>query len=138
MAFGCRLVLVEVELDLGTVRVVEEQLPDATSGKATQLVLDALALQCRDRPRQVPGAERHVVEYTGPLFWQRIAMDHMQNRRVAVGGVKPPTGKLKGWPPTDPEAEEIAIESARRLEIVAQDGEMVHRSNAHKVNSLSV
>ena len=53
MAFGRRLVLVKVELDLGAVGVVEEQLPDATSGKAEQLVLDPFAFQCRDRPGQV-------------------------------------------------------------------------------------
>src|SRR5262249_57222409 len=103
-----------------------------------QLVLDALALQCRDRPWQVLGAERHMVEHAGALLGQRVAMDHVQDRRVAVGGVEPPAGKLKRRPPTHPEPEEIAIEPACRFEVVAQDGEMVHGGNAHKVNSLPV
>jgi hypothetical protein len=78
VSFGCRLVIVEIELDLGAVRVVEEQLPDAASGKTAQLVLDALAFQGRDRPLQVLGAERHVVKHAGPLLRQRIAVDYVQ------------------------------------------------------------
>src|SRR6516165_7971940 len=100
VAFGRTLVPVEIELDLGAMRIIEEQLPDAAAGKAPQLVFDGLALQCRDRPRQVFGAERHVVEHAGTLLWQRIAMDHVQNRCVAVGSIKPPAGELKGWTPS--------------------------------------
>src|SRR6516162_3038065 len=135
VALGRRLVLVEVELDLGAVWVVEEQLPDPASGKAAQLVFDPFALQCRDRPGQVSGAEGHVVEHAGAFLGQRIAMDHVQNRRVAIGSIEPPTRKLKGRPPTHPEAEEIAIEPPRRLEVVAQDGEMVHGGDSHRKNS---
>src|SRR4029077_4825695 len=103
------LILVKVEFDLGAMRIIEEELPDAASGKAAQLVLDGLALQGFDRARQVLGAERHVVEHSGALLGQRSAMDHGQNRRVAVG-IEPPAGKLERRPPTHLEAEEIAIE----------------------------
>src|SRR5262249_25594725 len=131
-----RLVLVEVELDLRAVRIIKEQLPNASPGKAAQLVLDPFAFQRLDRPRQILGAERHVVEHAGPLLGQRIAMDHVQYRRVVVG-IEPPSRKLEGRPPTDLEAEEITVEPARRLEIVAQDGEMVHCGYTHWKNSFT-
>src|SRR5207248_2989348 len=113
-------------------RIIEEQLPDAASGKAAQLVLDALALQGFDRARQVLGAERHVVEHAGAFLRQWIAMNDVQDRRVVIG-IEPPSGKLKRRPPAHLEPEEIAIKPARRLEIVAQDGEMVHRCNRHEM-----
>jgi GNAT superfamily N-acetyltransferase len=61
-------------------------------------------------------------------------MDHVQNRRVAVG-IKPPARELKRRPLTHPEAEQIAIEPARRLEVVAQHGEMFHGRDTHQKNS---
>jgi hypothetical protein len=85
VAFRRRLILVEVEFDLGAVRVVEEVLPDAAAGKAAQLVFDAFTLQGFDRARQVLGAERHVVEHPGAFLRKRIAMDDVQDRRHPSG-----------------------------------------------------
>src|SRR5438067_11223626 len=94
VTFGGGLVLVEIELDLGAMRIVEEQLPNAAAREATQLVFDPLALQGRDRAGQIFGAERHMVEHAGALLWQRIAMNHMPDRGVVVGR-KPPAGELR-------------------------------------------
>jgi hypothetical protein len=64
-------------------------------------------------------------------------MNDMQNRRVIIG-IEPSAGKPKRRPPPDLEPEEIAIKPARRLEVIAQDGEMVHRSHTHRKNSLTL
>src|SRR5690242_17877933 len=71
-----------------------------------------------------------MVEHAGPLLRQVVAVDDMQDRRVA--GIEPPARKLKRRPPTDLEPEQIAIEPAGRLKIVAQHREMVHCRYGHR------
>src|SRR5438128_10761368 len=76
-----------------------------------------------------------MVEHAGSLLRQRIAMDDVQDRRVIIG-IEPPAGKLKQRPPPHLEPEEVAIESPRGLEVVAQDREVVHCSHTHAISPL--
>src|SRR5258708_15707459 len=95
------LVLVEVELDLGAARVVEEQLPDPAAGEPAQFIVDVAALQFLDGTGEILGAERHMVEHAGAVaLRQMLAVDHVQYRRVAR--IKPPTPELarRGAAPT--------------------------------------
>jgi len=78
-----------------------------------------------------------VVEHSGAFLGQRIAMNDMQDRCVVVG-IEPPARELERRPLTHLEPEKVAIKPARRLEVVAQDGEMVHRSDTHRKNSLTL
>src|SRR5579883_3156607 len=91
-----RLLGRKVEFDLGAVRVVEKELPDAAAGDAPQFVRDALALQGLDDPRQVGGAERHVVANPAPPRRPWIAIDHMQDRGLVA--LKPPARKPERRP----------------------------------------
>src|SRR5579883_1400455 len=125
-----RLLGRKVEFDLGAVRLVEKELPDAAAGDAPQSVRDALALQGLDDPRQVVGAERYVIEHAGPLRGQRIAVEHMQDRGLV--GIKPPARKLERRPRPHFEAQQIAVEMARLFKIIAQNREMIHVLHAHR------
>src|SRR5690242_7768535 len=71
-----------------------------------------------------------MVEHAGTLLRQVVAVDDMQDRRVA--GIEPPARKLKRRPPPDLEPEQIAIKPAGRLEVVAQHREMVHCRYGHR------
>src|SRR5437879_5698311 len=126
MACRSLFVLVEIELDLGATRVVEEQLPYPAASEPAQFVIDVAALQFLDGAGQILGTERHVVEHTGAVaLGQVVAVDHVQYRRVA--GIQPPARKLEGRAPADLKAaEKIDVEFAGRLEVVAQPGKMVH------------
>src|SRR5882757_5895081 len=109
---------------------MEEQLPDAAARQASELVIDALALQRRHSGGQVLGGERHVVKDAAPVRRQVLTVDHMQDRRVVIG-IKPPPRKLERRPPAHLEAEQIAIKSPGGLGVVAQDRKVVHCRHAH-------
>src|SRR5438094_4842457 len=132
VAGGRRLVLVEVELDFAAMRVVEEQLPEAAPDagrQAAQLIGDVGPLQLLGRARQVGRGERDMVDDTGAYLVELLAVDHVQDRRIA--GIEPPTGELKVRPRADFKAQQVAIELLRHLEVVAQYRKVVHALNAH-------
>src|SRR5579859_3698135 len=121
------------------VRVVEEQLPGAAAHalgwEAPQFPLDLGLLQLGNGAGQVGRGERHVVDHASAVLMQFLAVDHMQDRLVA--DPEPIAGKLEIWPLADLEAEQVAVELPRLLEVVAQHGEVVHALNAHSISPLS-
>src|SRR4051794_7206659 len=133
VASRCRFVLVEIELDLAAMRVVEKELPQAFAHpalwQAAQLILQPGLFELYDGARQVGRGKRHVVDHAGPHFVELIAMDDMQDRLVA--DIEPIAGKAEIRPRSFLEAEQVAVEFARLLEVVAQHGEMVHALYAH-------
>ncbi len=67
-----------------------------------------------------------MVEHAGGVGGQRPAGDHVQDRVLA--GVEPDARELERRPLAFLEAQHVAVELARRGEIAAQHGEVVHRS----------
>src|SRR6266542_2122660 len=80
VAGGCGFVLVEVELDLGAMRVVKEKLPEAAPDarrQAAQLIGDVGLFQLLGGAGQVGRGERHMVDHAGAYLVELFAVDHV-------------------------------------------------------------
>src|SRR4051794_29765508 len=117
-----RLILVEIELDLAAMRVVEEELPQPLAHPALRqappLEFYPRLLQLRDRARQVGSGKRHVIDHAGPDLVELIAMDDVQDRLIA--DIEPIAREPEIRPRSLLEAEQVAVEFPRHLEVVAQ------------------
>src|SRR5947208_1848104 len=102
---------VEVELDLGAVRVVGEELPDTRLLLAAQVVLDARRVEARLHALDVARRERHVVDHPGALRRRRAIEVEVQQRlrRIAV---EPGAVEAEVGPVADAQAEQadVAVE----------------------------
>src|SRR4051794_13989622 len=119
----------EVEFDFRSVGIEEEQLPYAGPDLLAEVVLNPVLLQLLFRARQVGGGERHVVEHAGALVGQLAPADHVQHRLLA--DVEPDAGKGQRRAVAFGQAEDVGVEPARRLEVLGDDGEMVHPLDLH-------
>src|SRR3981081_3726656 len=125
-----RLVLLEIELDLGAVDVEKEHLPGAGLALLAELVAHAALLELGGDVAQAAGAERHMVEHAVRVLGHLDRIDHMQHRLLAR--IHPGAGASDGGTIADLQAEDIAVEILGRGDILGQDGEMVHRMGRHR------
>src|SRR6185295_379 len=79
---------VEVELDLGAVRVVAEELPDPRVLLAAQVVAHAGGIEARLHALHVLGGERHVVDDAGARLG-RLAVEVEVDDRAGSVAVQP-------------------------------------------------
>jgi hypothetical protein len=116
---------VEVELDLGAVGVVAEQLPDARAGLPAQVVLDAGGVEPGLHRLDVARRERHVVDHAGALRRGLAVEVEVQDRLGAVA-VEPGAVEAEVRPPAFLQAEQADVEIERLLPVLGDDGEVVH------------
>lgn len=125
---------VEVELDLRAVRIEAEQLPGAGLLLSAQIVFDASGVEAVLDRAQVHRAERHMVDDTGTLRWNRAVEVHVQHR-VRSAAVKPRAGKAEVGSMADREAEQADVEVECLLLVLGDDGEVVHADDHRGLRS---
>src|SRR5215469_5273075 len=120
----------EIELDLGAVGVVEEELPGARLVLAAQHIFDVALLELRQSAGEIGRGEGHVIEDAAALLGQGATSDDMQHRAAAA--IEPNAGEAQRRSVAFLEAENVAVEFAHRLEILGEDGEMLHALDCHR------
>ena len=113
-------------LDLGTVEVKEEELPGLIAGKSPQIVREASLLQFADGLHQALAGESVVVNHALQQLPAFPSRDHVQDRVGRALGVEPGPGKAERRPRAGPEPEQVTVEGHCRVQVVREDGEMVH------------
>src|SRR3954466_15663523 len=84
----------EIELHLGAVGIVKEELPSARLGLAAEVVFDAAALELGQHIGQAARGEGHVVEDAGAALGQGAAGDDVENG--AAADIEPGAREVEG------------------------------------------
>src|SRR5690242_2234359 len=121
----------EIELDLGAVRVVREELPRSRVLLPAQLVAHACGVEARLDALHVGGGERHVVDDAGALL-RGLAVEVEMHERVRALAVEPCAVEAEVGPMALAQAEQADVEVERPAPVLGDDGEVVHADD-HRI-----
>ena len=128
-----RLARREVDLDTGSARVEEKQLPDpgrvTVLGQSPQVVFDSMRLELGHIGRRVGSEKGDMVEYAA-AFWNRRSLHDMQHRLAVI--IEPRAGEGERRARPRRKAENVVIEGDRLFGVRGQDGEMIHPIDRHR------